>query len=161
MKNLKLTKNENMVYEAFEKGKVDEQHYEKDFALYRFSAFKYIPYENINQFEEEVTETLTRLHTLNIRPERVFLYGGRIEIDWTPRAHQCIQSREEYLELALEFAKFIDQLGDRDIEVNTGSFFDDAYLVPSHEKHKIKYNPKFNRERFNWNEEIEVLDWEK
>jgi hypothetical protein len=152
------SENERKVIDAFNNGRVDEEHYQKGYALYRFSAIKHIDYKNINDLEEACTETLTKLHFIDIRPERIFLYNGSLEIDWTPRAHQCIQSREEYLELALEFAKFIDQLGDRDIEVNSGSFFDDAYLVPSYEKHKIKYNPKFNRKCFNWNNEIEVID---
>lgn len=158
MKNLNMSKNEEMIIEAFNRGRVDEEHYEKGYALYRFSAFAKLNYENDNNIQEKVSKFLERLDVLDIRPERIFLWGGKAEIDWTPRAHQCVESREDYLRLALEFARFIDEIGSYDMEVNTGSFWDDANLVPDNETHKGKYKTKFNKECFDWQEEITIYD---
>lgn len=151
------SENEKKVIDAFNNGEVDRQHYEKGHALYEFNALKHNKCKDDNDWREQIRNTIEKLGSLNIRPGRVCIWKSSMEIDWIPKGYRGVESKEDYLRLSLEFARFIDEIGDDDVMLNTGSFWDDALFVSDDDMYPIVYKTKFNPDCFNWDEEIEVI----
>lgn len=151
-----LSPNECKVMEVFARDCVDCDHYESGNEIYRYSAYKYCDLSG-KTLKEAIVELLDNLNSIEIRPSRILIWGCNIEIDWTPKPYQVVTSRDEYLQLSLHFAQYLDKINIQDLKINTGSFLDDSYEIPEYDKEKIKYNPEFDKNCFGWDDEIEII----
>lgn len=163
-----ISQNQYDVLMTFAEDYVREDHYMDGAGIGRFSASteefegeKIINVENREETEANIKQFITALNSLRIRPYRVFIDGGVVDVEWYSNGWQIITSRKNYLELSLEFAKYIDSLYFCKMLINTGSFDDDPfYKEDMGNTHTKNYNSHFTKDSFgnDVNKEIEVMN---
>lgn len=139
------------VLEEFNHDYPREDHYCKGNAIYRFSISADTLELSGKDMRIYLHQLLSRLYKLPIVPSRVFIYGedaSCIEIEWAAKAYQVVSSKKQYLDLALQFADFIDEQDIPDFKINTGTFNDDPEFIKHNDTKEVNKCPEFNYECF-------------
>lgn len=152
--NYAYDENERKVYKIFECDALRHDHYSDGNGIYRFDALAYFNCSCKNDIGEVAEEILERLYKLEVKPSRMSIFEDCIEVSWEANGFQIVSSKEQYLKLSLEFAKFLDSANIKELKLNEGSFDDD----PEYTEPVINLNPKFDNTCFGSNE-IKVIDW--
>lgn len=150
-----LGENEYEVLKCFATDGVDDEHYKDGNGIYRFSATverlggrMIINPTNPEETAENIKLFIGIMNLLRIRPYRVWIYPESLEIDWASNDAQIVTSREKYLRLSLEFARYIDSIKACSMKVNTGSFSDSPKCKDELNNYIKNYNPCFTEESF-------------
>lgn len=155
-----FSQNEYEVIKAFALDKVREDHYQDGNGIYRLSAMvtelggrKIINKVNTEETKENIKLFINILKLLKIRPCRVYTDFDYLIIDWSPNGDQVVTSREEYLRLSLEFARYIDSITFCTMSVHTNSFDDDPQFNEDGDisNYINNYSPHFLEESFGCN----------
>ncbi|OEH56402.1 hypothetical protein AQ616_02470 [Oceanobacillus sp. E9] len=124
-------------------------HYDGVNGIYRFSAYLEIDdgdsEENYAKYLERVSEILSKL---SVRPNRIYVCDNKFEIDWYPKGFQIVMTREQYLQLMLEFAAFLNDTEIPNFYINDGSFGDDPEEPVRSVNNTVNFLPKFNSRCF-------------
>ncbi len=158
--NYVQSENKKKVYEAFLNDTVREDHYSEGNGIYRFSAFAELGCSDEKKLDKDLEELLNELYKLLVKPSRIFVYGNSVEIDWSPNGLQVVTSKENYLNISLEFAKFLDNAYINKLIVNEGSFCDDPDEFTDNQNREINNHPSFDKECFGY-DEIEIIDFRR
>lgn len=140
--------------EEFKRGGVREDHYNGENSITRLA----IDIE-INS-EDQKNAYINFFKHLEIKPE--FLVFDESEkcmhIWWYSQQYNIVTSEKQYLKLVDNFIEYVDTLGLKDWEIDTGSFGDDPiYLCWNDmENKKVIINSIFNRESFGLHGEMQI-----
>lgn len=159
-----ISQNKYDVLRVFASDSVREDHFNEGAAISRFAAFaeeiegvKIINSRSKKKTEANIMRFMSVLNSLSIRPYYVFIHGDVIEVSWYPNGWHIITSKKNYLELSLEFIKYIDSLYFCKMRVNTGSFDDDPFYKEDMKLPLKKiYNPHFTEYSFGKDADKEI-----
>jgi hypothetical protein len=147
---MKFTKNETTILKPFLSGAVRKDHYGQGRYPYRFAAF-YLPEDRDHLFD-----IIQKYINLPVPPSKIFIFNDAnfpgyphcdyLHLYWESNANLVINSDFEYLQLAREFAQFIDDLADPKLTVDDGSYDDDPDVI--HPDLPVVEDPHFNAKAF-------------
>jgi hypothetical protein len=153
-----MSKNKMEIIESFAYDCFREDHYSGNNAIYRFSAITRNEKRSNEDVNNIVENLKSKLYETSIIPSRIQLYYDfSIEVEWHANNFQIVTSKKQYLNLALEFANYIDSINIDILKVNSGTLEDDPEELIRTKIIKVNYNPIFNQQCFG-HKKIEVLD---
>lgn len=160
-----LTPNQRKIILLFLKNWVREDHYDGKNELYRLTASLYsITGKWINKgnilTKENIEDIKLLLSSLSIPPHRIFITYDNVVVDWIPNGALVLNSKDEYLQLVLDFIAYLDKLDFVKFDTELDSFGDDPQepYEDTENLRKVCY-PKFTVENFGAiDREIEVYD---
>ena len=144
----KYSRNEIEIMREFKEypQSIRTDHYDGKHSLSRLAATvtelfgKPIFTEDQIQTEKNIEIVKNILESQEIKPYSIFIFDPIIYVNWVSNGDQIVRSIEEYMELSLEFARYIDNIKCLSIEVQIGMYSDDP--------DKIEPSVQFSEECF-------------
>ncbi|WP_440614950.1 hypothetical protein [Bacillus subtilis] len=125
-------------------------HYDGVNAIYRLPAYVKIPEGTCEDgLERQLQKLIKDLSELSVKPNRIYIYDDKLEIDWYPKGYQMVMSRGQYAGLLLEFAEFLNNAPIPDLYIQDGYFGDDPEdSVRAVSNDMVNFFPEFNSRCF-------------
>ncbi|AKA70868.1 hypothetical protein [Clostridium scatologenes] len=117
----------------------------------------------INDSQRERTERLKNikayLELCDIKPAAIESFSNRILITWIPKKPVLCETYEEYVDLCLEFSKYIESIKEVKLKISPSMKARECNYYFYEICNDIQYlEPKFTKDNFNYSKKIIILD---